>query len=81
VIQAPSYRCPLLGLFGGADPDITAQHVEAFRQALDAGGIRYEIVTYEGAPHSFFDRRLADHAEASHDAWTRVLAFIKDETS
>lgn len=79
VVQAGSYRCPVLGLFGDADPNITTEHVEAFRRALDAGGIRHEIVTYEGAPHSFFDRRFADHATASQDAWNRVLAFIKGE--
>ena len=27
VVQAPRYRCPVLGLFGGADPAITAEHV------------------------------------------------------
>lgn len=80
VVQARSYRCPVLGLFGGADPNITAEHVESFRRALDAGGIRHEIVIYEGAPHSFFDRRFADHAKASQDAWARVLAFIKERS-
>lgn len=81
VVQAPSYRCPLLGLFGGADPGIPAEDVEAFRRALVASGIRHEIVTYEGAPHSFFDRRFANHASASQDAWARVLAFIRQESS
>jgi carboxymethylenebutenolidase len=81
VAQAPGYRCPVLGLFGGADRGITAEHVEAFRRALESSGIRHELVTYEGAPHSFFDRRFTEHAKASHDAWARVLAFIKDETS
>ena len=78
VARAPGYRCPVLGLFGGADPNITAEHLEAFRRALDASGIRHELVTYEGAPHSFFDRRFADHAKASQDAWARVLAFIRE---
>jgi carboxymethylenebutenolidase len=31
---------------------------------------------YDGAPHSFFDRRAADHAEASAAAWSEMLAFI-----
>jgi carboxymethylenebutenolidase len=30
---------------------------------------------YDGAPHSFFDRSFADHAEACSDAWTRILDF------
>jgi carboxymethylenebutenolidase len=33
-------------------------------------------VVYPGAPHSFFDRSYKEHAEASTDAWRRVLAFI-----
>jgi carboxymethylenebutenolidase len=79
VIQAPSYRCPVLGLFGGADPSIAAEDVEAFRLALVARGVPHEILTYEDAPHSFFDRRFASHANASRDAWARVLAFIRQE--
>ena len=35
-----------------------------------------EIVVYDGAPHSFFDRRQEEFAEASEDAWRRVLAFL-----
>jgi carboxymethylenebutenolidase len=79
VVQAPSYRCPVLGLFGGADPSITAEDVEAFRRALVANGIPHEIVTYQDAPHSFFDRRFANQVKASRDAWGRVLAFIRRE--
>jgi carboxymethylenebutenolidase len=76
VVQAPRYRCPVLGLFGGADPRITAEHVEAFRKALDSGRVRNELVIYQGAPHSFFDRAFTEYALASQDAWTRVLAFV-----
>jgi carboxymethylenebutenolidase len=74
--MAASYRSPVLGLFGGADGKITADHVERFRAALDDAGVPNEIVTYEGAPHSFFDRTAAEHAEASEDAWRRILDFI-----
>jgi carboxymethylenebutenolidase len=34
------------------------------------------VVTYEGAPHSFFDRRQAEHQAASDDAWARVIRFV-----
>jgi carboxymethylenebutenolidase len=73
---APSVSRPLLGLFGGADQAISAEDIEAFDRALDDTGVEHEIVTYPGAPHSFFDRKQADHAEASEDAWRRTLAFI-----
>jgi carboxymethylenebutenolidase len=50
--------------------------VAAFDEALTAAGVEHELVTYDGAPHSFFDRSQEDFAEASADAWERVLAFL-----
>jgi len=73
---APSYRCPVLGLFGGADPGIPPEAIETFHQVLDEAGVPNEMVVYEGAPHSFFDRSYEDHAEACRDAWRRVLGFV-----
>jgi carboxymethylenebutenolidase len=73
---APSYRCPVLGLFGGADEGIPLEEVERFRTTLDAARVPNEIVVYEGAPHSFFDRRFEEHQEACADAWRRILAFV-----
>ena len=74
--QAPSYACPVLGLFGGADPAIPEEDVEAFRNALEEAEVKNELVVYEGAPHSFFDRRYEQYRDACQDAWTRVLGFI-----
>src|SRR5919204_1325652 len=68
---------PILALQGGADQHITAADNAEFERALDEAGVEHELVTYEGAPHSFFDRRQEDFAEASDDAWQRVLAFIR----
>jgi carboxymethylenebutenolidase len=73
---APSMQCPVLGLFGGADDHITPDQVEQFEQALTEAGVEHEIHTYPGAPHSFFDRRQDDYAEASTDAWERILGFL-----
>jgi carboxymethylenebutenolidase len=74
--HAAQTRCPVLGLFGGADQAIAADQVEAFDRGLDEAGVEHEIVTYPGAPHSFFDRAQAEHAQASEDAWRRVLRFL-----
>ncbi len=68
---------PILALQAGADQNITAEDNEAFAAALRAAGVDHELVTYEGAPHSFFDRKQEDFVEASEDAWRRVLAFIE----
>ena len=73
---AASLQAPILALMGGADEHITADMVEGFDEALDAAGVAHEVITYPGAPHGFFDRRYAEFADASADAWARTLAFI-----
>jgi carboxymethylenebutenolidase len=74
--HADEVRCPVLGLFGGADENIPPDQVAAFEQGLARAGVEHEIHTYPGAPHSFFDRSFAEHAEACEDAWRRVLGFL-----
>jgi carboxymethylenebutenolidase len=69
-------HAPLLGLYGGADRGIPQEDVDAYDQALEAAGIEHRIVVYPGAPHSFFDRKMTEHAEACRDAWARVLGFV-----
>lgn len=72
-------KLPVLGLFGGDDPNIPPEDVAAFDAGLERAGVDHEIVTYPGAPHSFFDRKQEEFAEASTDAWTRVLDFLAAE--
>ncbi len=74
--RAGDMRCPVLGLFGGADQAIPVEQVEEFDGALDQEGVDHDIQVYPDAPHSFFDRRFNDYAEASEDAWRRMLAFL-----
>ena len=69
-------RAPVLGLYGGADRGIPAADVGSYEQALEAAGIAHRIVTYPDAPHSFFDRKMTEHADACRDAWARVLGFV-----
>jgi carboxymethylenebutenolidase len=76
VARAGEMECPILALQAGDDKNITAEDNDAFDEALTAAGVEHEIVTYDGAPHSFFDRKQADFAEASDDAWRRTLEFV-----
>jgi carboxymethylenebutenolidase len=69
-------KAPVLGLFGGTDQGISASDVARFQGALEAAGVEHRIITYPDAPHSFFDRKAADHESASDAAWSEVLAFI-----
>jgi carboxymethylenebutenolidase len=75
--RAAELEAPILALQAGADQNITAEMNEAFERALTDAGVEHELVTYEGAPHSFFDRRYEEFAEASEDAWRRVLEFLE----
>jgi carboxymethylenebutenolidase len=74
---ADRIEAPILALQAGADRNITAEDNEAFERALAHAGVVHELVVYEGAPHSFFDRKQEEFAAASEDAWDRVLAFLE----
>jgi carboxymethylenebutenolidase len=74
---AADIECPVLGLFGGADPAIPPAAIDAFDHALDAAGVEHRLIAYDGAPHSFFDRKATEFADASTAAWSEVLAFIE----
>jgi carboxymethylenebutenolidase len=72
----PQLDAPILALQGGADQAITPEDNESFEAALKSAGVEHEIVIFDGAPHSFFDRKQEDFAEASANAWQRTLDFI-----
>lgn len=74
--RANELEAPILALQAGADQNISAEDNAAFEHALADAGVEHELITYEGAPHSFFDRKQEEFAEASDDAWRRVLDFI-----
>src|SRR5439155_19168037 len=75
--RAAEVKAPILALQAGDDQNISAEDNAAFDRALTEAGVEHELVTYEGAPHSVFDRKQEEFAEASEDAWNRVLAFIE----
>lgn len=78
---ADQIACPILGLFGGADQAIGPDAIAAFDRALEAADVRHELITYPGAPHSFFDRKAAHFAEAWADSWAATIGFIRDHTA
>jgi carboxymethylenebutenolidase len=78
--RADELKAPILALQAGADQNITAGDNKAFEQALEAAGVQHQLVTYEGAPHSFFDRKQEEFADASEDAWSKVLTFLESHS-
>jgi carboxymethylenebutenolidase len=73
--------CPILALQGGDDPGIPTEESVRFGEALTGAGIRNDIVIYDGAPHSFFDRKYGEFAAECDDAWRRVLGFVDEVTA
>lgn len=80
ITRVTDFSCPILALQGGNDPGIPIDANNTFRQALRDTGRTDEVVVYNDAPHSFFDRKYVEFAEASQDAWRRVLAFIAENS-
>jgi carboxymethylenebutenolidase len=78
---ADQMRGSVLGLYGGADQGIPADTVSAFERALTAADVDHRVITYPGAPHSFFDRKAEEYADASADAWSQTLGFIRERTA
>jgi carboxymethylenebutenolidase len=74
--EAPRFGCAVLTLYGGADAGIPAEARDTFARALEDAGIEHRSVAYPDAPHSFFDRKASEYAEASADSWDRVLDFV-----
>ncbi len=74
------YTCPVLSLFGGADEGIPQAAVDEFDAACRKAGVKHSFTVYPGAPHSFFDRKQKEFADASADAWRRVREFVTQNT-
>jgi len=67
---------PVLCNFAGADVVITEEDVNLLKQTLTKYGKAFDIKTYPGAPHGFFnDTRENYRSEAAKDSWERVLKF------
>lgn len=77
---ADRIESPVLSIYGGADTGISQDVVDAFDAALSAAGVEHRTIVHAGAPHSFFDRKATDFADASASAWAETLAFIRERT-
>jgi len=71
---------PILGIFGGADGATSPEARQTFDDALTKARVEHRFVTYDNAPHSFFDRKAAEFADASGQAWGETLTFVRGHT-
>jgi carboxymethylenebutenolidase len=75
--SVPRLDAPILALQAGADAAISHEENAEFERTLQENGKQYALIEYEGAPHSFFDRKQEEFADASEDAWRRTLEFVE----
>lgn len=75
---ADNLKCPVLGLYGGADRGIPLASVEAMRQALQREGRSDSgIDVYADAPHGFHaDYRDSYRAADAADGWGKLLTLF-----
>jgi carboxymethylenebutenolidase len=78
---ANEIECAVLALYGGADEAITEDMRNTYDKALEAAHVEHRTVVYDGAPHSFFDKKADEFKDASDAAWNETLTFIRRHTA
>ncbi len=86
---AEDVKADFLVLHGGADPLVTDEQVQAFKDSMEAAGVDYNFVEYDDAKHAFtnpaatalgekFDMPLEYNAEADAESWQRMQEFLAE---
>ena len=74
----PDLKCPVLGLYGGADKNIPRELIDKRQAACQADGKICDVMVYPDAPHGFnADYRPSYRADTAKDGWDRMLAWFK----
>lgn len=74
---------------GTADPFVTSQQLDAFNKEMTSANVKYKILMYQDAKHSFtnpdadkygkkYNLPLAYQKKADHDSWKNMSQFLKD---
>ncbi len=80
-------KAPILVMNGQADPFVSSQALEGFKQEMDAAKADYKLVNYPGAKHSFtnpdadtFGKKyglpLAYDKKADTQSWSEMSSFL-----
>jgi carboxymethylenebutenolidase len=77
---AGDIKCPVAGFFGNDDANPSPEDVNDYEAALVAAGVPHVFHRYDKTGHAFqsFDNADRYRPESSEDAWTKVLAFLKE---
>ena len=71
---------------GGADPFLTADHIQQFQTALDQSGLDWQMVIYGGAQHSFTNPSANQYGmkgvqyqeQADRRSWNQMRPFFEE---
>lgn len=75
---AGELKVPVLGLYGGKDPNIKQEHVARMREALEQVHSKSKIIVYPDAGHGFnADYRPSYDEAAAKDGWQHMLDWFK----
>lgn len=80
-------KAKVLVLNGADDPFVKPEQIEAFKKEMEAAGVDYRFINYEGAVHAFtnpdatengrkFNLPLAYHAEVDRKSWEEMRRFF-----
>lgn len=75
-LSALSGACPIVGSY--PERDFTAKAGAELKSRLERYEVPYDIRTYPGARHSFFNSQGGSYdKEAADDAWRRTMSFFE----
>jgi len=77
---AANIPCPVIGFFGNEDTNPSPADVDDYSEALSVAGISHEFHQYDGAGHAFQNFPMPEryNAEASEDAWGKLIDFLDE---
>lgn len=72
-------RAPILVFHGTADTAITMTDFAQLADDLEQAGVKHEMISYGGAPHSFTHLGSERYRkDADEKSWSRFLTFMKE---
>ena len=78
-LLAPQMKAAVYVGVAGIDPTFDEAQRNRLEAALDAAGVRYALVVYNGAKHGFaVDEHLAYDRESAERHWTSLTTLLRD---
>ncbi len=73
-------NCPVLGIFGEQDQNITPSDVKEFESSLNKAGVDNHIIIYPGANHAFMNpgNTKVYNEDAARKAWNEIYSFLNN---